>query len=376
MANAPRAFVLHMRKPLALLSLGLLILAPLATGACGSAEPAPVAQPAVLASASAEPSTLAPVPAVSATVAPSASAVVVEAPPPPAPIVLGVDKTLALGRWPEGIAISQGDVFVAESGDRKVARIELATGKVKVRITVGRLPVDLDAAPDGTVYVVPQTDKTLIAINPANNLSRLVARLPDQPESMRFGNGALYLLLWENDTSAQSSVVRVDPTSGKLSRSGQLGSGSRGIAIDAEHVWVGQDARISVLEQRALGKQPEVSQDGHHFVVAAGAGAMFSDDTSTVVRVDAATRTVTRSADLHEPIAALAVSGNDVLVASRGGRVWRLDAATLAVKAELVPETAFEPRAITAIGDTILVTTHGSRDAKPDHGSLIVIRPR
>jgi hypothetical protein len=183
------------------------------------------------------------------------------------------------------------------------------------------------------------------------------------------------VLLWEKQSSVDSTVVRIDLETEKQTRSAKLGKSAWALAVGGDHVWIAHDERLSALDEKTLGKKADMPLPSSHHSIVAGAGAVFVDDGTAVARIDPATMK-TFQADLHEPLAALAVAGNDLLVASRKGKVWRLDAATLAVKAELAPEAPFTPQAIAASGDWILVTTHESRDAKAEHGTLLVIGPR
>src|SRR5262249_5320473 len=125
-------------------------------GACAGAPP-----PAV-------PSTDVAVPAASASATP---------PPAPAPNVVpsapalpekvtGKEVAFAAGKWPEGAALAHGALWVAESGSRRVLRLDPGTGDVKAKIPVGRLPVDMFSGHDGALYTIAQTDRALYRIDP------------------------------------------------------------------------------------------------------------------------------------------------------------------------------------------------------------------
>jgi outer membrane protein assembly factor BamB len=368
-----------MRRALSLpRPLGSLALLALLITACGPTEPLPVAPVTPASSAiAAPPGEPTSTPIVPASAAPTASAsAVAEVPKAPSPAALAIVKALPVGLWPEGVALHDGDAFVAESGDRKIARVELATGKIKARIAAGRLPVELDAGPDGTVYALAHTDQNVLAIDPATNRARAVAHLPDYPQDLKLADGALWVLLWDKQSSADSTVVRVDPKNGKQTRSAKLGKSAWSLAVGGGRVWVAHDDRISVLDEITLEKKADLAIPSGHHALVAGAGAVFTDLGTRVAQIDLATQKIMLGPDLGEPTAALAIAGSEVLAAGRKGHVWRLDAATLTVKATLSPEAPFTPQAIAARGDTIVVTTHDSRDAKAEHGTLLVIGPQ
>jgi DNA-binding beta-propeller fold protein YncE len=235
--------------------------------------------------------------------------------------------------------------------------------------------VELATGPDGFVYALVHTDKTLLAIDPATNRTRVVARLPDGPESMIFADGALWVLLWHKDSSADSTVVRIDPKSGTQTRSERLGKNAWEMAVGGDHVWVLHDERISVIDAKTLAKQPDIAIASNHRTFAFVAGAVFTEVGTTIVRIDPTTKEVTHRADMHEPIAVMVAAGNDLVAAGRGGKVWRLDASNLAVKAELTPKASFVPMFIVPNGDTFLITEHATSADKTEMGRLIVVRP-
>ncbi|MEZ5853191.1 MAG: hypothetical protein R3D67_00040 [Hyphomicrobiaceae bacterium] len=64
-----------------------------------------------------------------------------------------------VGKWPEGI-VYDGDAFwIAESGQRRIARLDERNGAVTKRIAVGRLPVDMLGASRGRIFALVYTDR-------------------------------------------------------------------------------------------------------------------------------------------------------------------------------------------------------------------------
>jgi YVTN family beta-propeller protein len=68
-----------------------------------------------------------------------------------------VTATITVGKIPKGVAAAQGAVWVANSGDGRVSRIDPVTNRVTATITVGRSPVGVVAA-QGAVWVANSGD--------------------------------------------------------------------------------------------------------------------------------------------------------------------------------------------------------------------------
>jgi DNA-binding beta-propeller fold protein YncE len=105
--------------------------------------------------------------------------------------------------------------------------VDLAGGKVKKRIAVGRLPVQMAASPEGQVYALTHTDQSIWVIDPVTDRARVLARLPESPQDMVYADGALWVLLWSEGSSKDSSIARVDPANGKVTRSARMRGRSR-----------------------------------------------------------------------------------------------------------------------------------------------------
>ncbi len=299
---------------------------------------------------------------------------------PASPPTATLEKAIPLGKWAEGVVVSGGDAFVAESGQRRVVRIDPATGTVKARIAVGRLPVELATGPDGTVYVLVRTDMKIVAINPKTNEPRKVAQFADYPNDMVFADGALWVVLWKDNSSADSTVVRVDPATGKLKQSPRLGGGGQGLDVTGGKVWMSQPwttprvGRIVVLDQKTLVKQPDIPVTGTPWGLRATAEAVFVALGSTVVRVNVANGEITHRLETGSRVALVEVAGQEVFVASEDGTIRQLDADSMAVKSIFHGEEASTPHGMVRSGPHLLVTRHDEPENLSETGNLLVIR--
>lgn len=280
------------------------------------------------------------------------------------------EQVFPVGQWPEGVVVSAGSVWVAQSGERTVARLDPATGAVQATIKIGRLPVSMGVAPDGAPIVQVNTNKRVSRIDPKSNKAKILKVLPDGPEQMVVAGGFAYVLLWKNDSSAGSSVLRLNLASGASTRSVDTGENAFGLAVGGGQVWVAlAGGRLAVLDASTLALKAPVAVAGRPYHVVAGGGAVFVSDGNAVVRVSTVEPAVTGRLDLPLPVSAMAAWDDLVVVATRDGTVWLLEPASLVVRARLKPKAPYDAQAIARDGKTLWLTHHG--DAANGRGSLV-----
>lgn len=304
------------------------------------------------------------------------------APSPPPPLAVAeaparqqlvVERTLPLGKWPEGVVVVDGAAWVAESGARRVARVALDGNAKAVHVSVGRLPVEMGHAANGKVYALAHTDKTLWEIDPASNRGRVLATVADCPESMALDGGVAWVLLWSKCSSAGSSVARVDLATGKQASSPATGDDAWGIAPGAGRAWVargnGTLSSVDVATLQDVRTDDTRSTPRASSVVGAGRDTIYASHGAVVVRTDAATGKATHSATLADRVAVVAPDVQVVWVVGAAGTIWALDPASLRVQRELKPESPYEPHGFARWGERFVVTVHGPGD----EGRLLVL---
>jgi streptogramin lyase len=137
--------------------------------------------------------------------------------------------------WPEALAVTPDAVWVSNAGSRSVSQLDRANLNPLGASSVGRLPGDLEVAPDGSVWVLARTDRTIWRIDPDTGDATSEVELPDCPESMTtVPSGALAVVLSEDCSSVNSSVVVVDPRTGELTESAHLGLEAAGEILFAK----------------------------------------------------------------------------------------------------------------------------------------------
>ncbi|MEZ4465220.1 MAG: hypothetical protein R3F43_12185 [bacterium] len=279
------------------------------------------------------------------------------------------EQAFPVGKWPEGLVEVGGALWVAQSGDRSVARLDPATGKVTKTVKIGRLPVSMAQGPDGAVVVQVSTDKVLKQVDPKSGKVKVITKLPDGPERTVVVDGFAYVLLWKGDSSAGSSVLRVELASGKTTRSADTGDGAFGLAVGGDHVWVIRGGgQINVLEAATLKPVGVITAQGRPYSGAYGAGAAFCAGGRFVQRLS--TEAVTAQAELSADVRALGV-WDDVLAAqTTDGTIWLLDPTTLSTRMQLKAAAPYEAQGMIRHDGALYLTTHRSADGT-DKGSVL-----
>ena len=186
---------------------------------------------------------------------------------------------------PDGIASGAGAVWVTDSADNLLLRVDLA-GQVIDRIPVGRGPAGVTVG-DGEVWVANELDGTVSEVNPG--AGRQVATIPVGigPHAIAFGYGSVWVANVTDDT-----LFRIDAATGTVTTVIPLGSAPAGIATGAGAVWV------------------------------------TSQQTGELLRIDPADNRPSRAIPIGRSPAGLAAGGGSIWVADSGGALWRVDPRT------------------------------------------------
>jgi YVTN family beta-propeller protein len=133
---------------------------------------------------------------------------------------------------PYNVWAGAGSIWVAGDQGAEIVRIDPATNAVVAHIPVGDGPADL-AFDGSTVYVIDHRDKTLFRIDAHDNASRVVATIPgDAPERMVLVGGELWI------TGRGTDLHEVDPGSGRVLRTIEIGAGGIDVVASGDTLWV------------------------------------------------------------------------------------------------------------------------------------------
>jgi sugar lactone lactonase YvrE len=125
-----------------------------------------------------------------------------------------------------------GSVWGADDENSALIRYDPAGRRVLATIPTGSGTSAL-VAEAGSVWIVNHRDGTLQRIDPATNASTPLGRLPgDAPERMTYAEGSLWV------TGRGTDLLRVDPTTGAVQRTIEIGAGAIDVRAAAHSIWV------------------------------------------------------------------------------------------------------------------------------------------
>ena len=192
-----------------------------------------------------------------------------------------------------------GSVWAADDEASALMRYDPAGRRVVATIPTGNGTSALveDA---GRLWIVNHRDGTLQRIDPATNTSTALGRLPgDAPERMTYAEGSLWV------TGRGTDLLRVDPATGAVQATVDVGAGAIDVAAAAHSIWVAVPT-------------DEADRQGNPFL-------------DRLLRVDPATTAVVETLRPTAPIVVngLASTGNALWIAdTAGGRLYRIEAST------------------------------------------------
>lgn len=220
--------------------------------------------------------------------------------PPPPPVqpreITSNPIAWPVGKWPEGMAYDGQYLWVAESGQRTLAQLDINTGQIIRRVTSGRLPTSMAAhLPSQTVYSIVATDKKVIRYSQSGQGGNFTG-LAEYPNDMATDDTAIYVLEWIGGSNASAQVVRYDMQSGASRKSDVLPQGANKIRSYGDRVFVslgfGEQTGIAVMNSADLspvtgiklpGFTSNLAVNGHAIFVAGGKWGEYGE----IARVDA-----------------------------------------------------------------------------------------
>jgi streptogramin lyase len=124
-----------------------------------------------------------------------------------------------------------GSVWAAEGVDRFLVRYNPSTRRA-VPIPTGDGPSAL-VEDGGRIWIVNHRDGVLQRIDPATNTATALGRLPgDAPERMAYAEGSLWV------TGRGTDLLRVDPNTGAVQATIEIGAGGIDVRAAAHSIWV------------------------------------------------------------------------------------------------------------------------------------------
>ncbi|MHA1548369.1 MAG: caspase family protein [Alphaproteobacteria bacterium] len=287
-----------------------------------------------------------------------------------------------VGKWPEGIAWDGSNLWVAESGQRQLARLDPDNGNVRQRVKVGRLPVGLAATSEGHIYAAVATDKKIWQQPVEGEPGRTLARLQNYPQAIVADEDAVWVLTWVGGSSSQTQVVRIDLTTGQRSHSTILPRNGFDLAVTGDIVWVlhrydGQDlCELIALDKHSLSEMSRTPFDGFTTFLAAtelgvfAAGGEFGKK-GLIVKFDPLTgQELTRNENFGI-VSSLAVDNDYVIAINDVGVIGVLSAHDLSVIRTIRTTFGeFRSQRVLPLPQSLFITTHQGRGSE---GSVIAV---
>jgi YVTN family beta-propeller protein len=156
--------------------------------------------------------------------------------------------TVATGNGPTAIAVGFGDLWITDSFEDTVSRVDPA-GVVIETIPVGH-GASAVAVGEGAVWVVDSLDDAVVRIDPETNSSTTVIPVGRYPSGIAVGAGAVWVANRNDGT-----VSRIDPETHDVVETIEVGNAPAGIAVAAGSVWVTDQAG-------GAGSRPEAVKAG------------------------------------------------------------------------------------------------------------------
>ncbi|PWW04568.1 hypothetical protein DFR52_1011267 [Hoeflea marina] len=284
-----------------------------------------------------------------------------------------------VGKWAEGIAFDGRFYWVAESGQRSVAKIEYGSGDLIKHVKIGRLPTSMVAPREGGVFALVATDKLVSSIG-ANDKVTTLAKLGECPDRMIAGDGGLWVLTQPACSSESSRVIGIDARTGKQTKSSNLGEWATSLAAMGLEIWVGhaRGGLVNVYDSRTaevgditvpgLSTWAMASNSAHVF---AGGRVDENNDDGLVVMFDPDRMEEAARASLPEMVMQMLADADHLVAIGEKGTIFVLSAQTLDLLRTIRLTTGdYTARDVIALEDNLLIT---SSMAAGENGAVLVV---
>jgi hypothetical protein len=290
---------------------------------------------------------------------------------------------IRVGKWPERAAFDGHSLWVSESGARTIAEINLKTRGIERRLKVGRLPVDVVATENGTVYALAETDNMVYAVAPREGKAGEYAEVPRCADLMAFAENNLWVVSNLN-CSSPSVLTRVSHLNGRTAKVADLAAGPADIKAAHGRVYVGhmgvggRAAFVSIIEGESGSAVATPDLPVHYPRIAANANAVFvggaplDKGTGAIVKIASGASDFGARLELPEAIAAIGATDQYVIAAGRQGTIFVLSANDLAPVRTITTNASFEAHDVLAIGNTLAIVSSRGNEVAGDNNVFLI----
>jgi hypothetical protein len=289
-------------------------------------------------------------------------------------------RIIEVGKWLEGFALDGNNLWVAESGQRTLAKVNFYTGEVQKRFKVGRLPVDTVVVGDST-YTLVATDRLLLKHSKSGRKSQLTS-LEGCPVKMIASGADLFVLGLPACSSESSRVTRVDTVNGTKKSSPDLGEWANAITATGSDVWVGHarypaisivnKAQLTVEKVDLAGVEVWALASNKLSVFAGGrpTSAGIALDDGSIVMVDARSRKEISRYSVTEMVMEITANEDYVVAIGRQGTIWVFSAIDLSLIRTIHSSTGpYDPSMVHIAGNDLIIS---ARTYRGDNGAILV----
>jgi len=260
---------------------------------------------------------------------------------------------------PSALAAGFGSLWISESGQNRVVRIDAMRKTISATIPVGRGPAAIVAGA-GDVWVANTLDGTVSRIDPGEDKVAQTIRVGAQPSDIALAAGKVWVA-----NHGDGTISRIDPSTGVPLPVIQEGVAPRSLAVEGATVWAADDAAGTVARIDARSGRTEAVipvGDAPSALAATPSGVWVLDQLdSTLSRIDPNRDQVERTVPLAGAPDALVAEGDAIWVSQQRSRsLSRIDPQTLAMT-KAIP-VGGSPMALTS-GDVLWVGTGASGSA-------------
>ncbi|RKQ86560.1 serine/threonine-protein kinase [Solirubrobacter pauli] len=276
----------------------------------------------------------------------------------PTPAPAAAVETIAVGQRPDGVAVSRGEVFVANHGGGSLSTIDPETNAASAPVAVGTRP-DHVAAGKGVVWAGVAGEDRIARFEDGKRTASVA--VGDRPEAIALGKQ----LLWVANRN-DGTVNRVDRAEAALV-GGPIGVGREpaGIFVGPRFVWVtnakdGTVNRIDPSTAQVVGGPIRVGANPRGVVETTTATWVANADDGTVTRLDRRTGKVIDTITVGSQPRELAHGFGSVWVTNHDDNtVTRIDERTGRIEGAPIP-VGEGPLGIAAGAGAVWVADHES----------------
>ena len=142
-------------------------------------------------------------------------------------------QRITVGSNPTGVAAGAGAVWVANSGEQTITRIDPRSGH-PTTIDVHADPTELVVGA-GAVWMTSSTNRTVSQLDPRSGRVVQPIQVGGGPSGIAVGHDAVWVA-----NSLDGTVSRINPTTGAVAATIPVGNGPNAIAIARDGVWVSE----------------------------------------------------------------------------------------------------------------------------------------